>query len=65
VLARAICSGTGGAKLLPTHPETSVGLIGVALMHQFVLPLEIIGLLLTAALIGAGVLAIDETGEKR
>ena len=29
-------------------------------MHRFVLPLEVIGLLLTAALIGAGILAMDE-----
>ena len=42
------------------QPEASVHQIGVALMHSFVLPLEIIGLLLTAALIGAGVLAMEE-----
>jgi NADH:ubiquinone oxidoreductase subunit 6 (subunit J) len=29
-------------------------------MHRFVLPLEVIGLLLTAALVGAGILAMDE-----
>ena len=34
--------------------------VGDALMHRFVLPLEVIGLLLTAALIGAGILAMDE-----
>jgi NADH-quinone oxidoreductase subunit J len=32
--------------------------IGDALMHRFVLPLEIMGLLLTAALIGAVVIAM-------
>jgi hypothetical protein len=30
-------------------------------MHRFVLPLEIVGVLLTAALIGAAVLAMDDT----
>jgi NADH:ubiquinone oxidoreductase subunit 6 (subunit J) len=34
-------------------------------MHQFVLPLEVIGVLLTAALVGAAILAMDETGEAR
>jgi NADH:ubiquinone oxidoreductase subunit 6 (subunit J) len=29
-------------------------------MHRFAVPLEIVGLLLTAALIGAGVIALDE-----
>lgn len=37
----------------------SVQQIGVSLMHDYVLPLEIIGLLLTAALIGAVVIAMD------
>jgi hypothetical protein len=37
----------------PAQPEASVQQIGDALMHRFVLPLEIMGLLLTAALIGA------------
>jgi NADH-quinone oxidoreductase subunit J len=37
----------------------SVQQIGTSLMHEYVLPLEIIGLLLTAALIGAVVIAMD------
>ena len=37
----------------------SVQQIGVSLMHDYVLPLEIVGLLLTAALIGAVVIAMD------
>jgi NADH-quinone oxidoreductase subunit J len=60
VLAWAIYSGTGAMQGLAPQPEASVNQIGVALMHRFVLPLEVIGLLLTAALIGAGVLAMDE-----
>jgi NADH:ubiquinone oxidoreductase subunit 6 (subunit J) len=34
-------------------------------MHQFVLPLEIMGLLLTAALIGAVVIAMDRKEETK
>jgi NADH:ubiquinone oxidoreductase subunit 6 (subunit J) len=34
-------------------------------MHRFVLPLEIMGLLLTAALIGAVVIAMDRSEEPK
>jgi NADH:ubiquinone oxidoreductase subunit 6 (subunit J) len=34
-------------------------------MHRFVLPLEIMGLLLTAALIGAVVIAMDRKEEMK
>jgi NADH:ubiquinone oxidoreductase subunit 6 (subunit J) len=34
-------------------------------MHRFVLPLEIMGLLLTAALIGAVVIAMDRKEETK
>jgi NADH-quinone oxidoreductase subunit J len=53
---------TQGAQSTPaaTEPASlSVQQIGDSLMHQYVLPLEIIGLLLTAALIGAVVIAMD------
>jgi NADH-quinone oxidoreductase subunit J len=65
VLAWALCSGTKGLQTLTPQPEVSVNQIGVALMHRFVLPLEVIGLLLTAALVGAGVIAMDEAGGTR
>ena len=44
-----------------TGPNISVSVqqIGTSLMHDYVLPLEIVGLLLTAALIGAVVIAMD------
>jgi NADH-quinone oxidoreductase subunit J len=58
VLAWAICSGAVSRKMLPPEPQATVHQIGDALMHRFVLPLEIIGLLLTVALIGAVVLAM-------
>lgn len=41
-------------------PAVAVKDIGHKLMEQYVLPLEIIGLLLTAALIGAAVIALQE-----
>jgi NADH-quinone oxidoreductase subunit J len=61
VLAWALISGTRGQKASLPLPDVSVSQIGISLMHQFVLPLEIIGVLLTAALVGAAVLAMDET----
>ena len=46
----------------PLAPEVTVKNIGDLLMTQYVLPLEVIGLLLTAALIGAVIIAMrDET----
>ena len=43
----------------PQAPDITVQQIGDALMRRYVLPLEIIGLLLTAALIGAVIIAMD------
>jgi NADH:ubiquinone oxidoreductase subunit 6 (subunit J) len=43
----------------PASP-TSVRLLGTALMDEYVLPLEVIGLMLTAALIGAAIVAMQE-----
>ncbi len=61
VLAWAIHSASPTIQqAAPPQPDASVRLIGIALMHRFVLPLEIIGLLLTAALIGAGILAMED-----
>src|SRR5262245_44450036 len=45
---------------VPPQPDVSVRQIGDALMNKFVLPLEVIGLLLTAALIGAVIIAMRE-----
>lgn len=60
VLGWAIVSSSTSSKLLPPHVESAVQPIGDALMRKFVLPLEIMGLLLTAALIGAVVVAMQE-----
>jgi NADH-quinone oxidoreductase subunit J len=57
------------SKALPPAPSSApVGTVrelGDQLMSRYVLPLEVLGLLLTAALIGAVILALRETSEKR
>jgi NADH:ubiquinone oxidoreductase subunit 6 (subunit J) len=60
VLAWAAVAG-GAITGTPTA-QTQAGIkdIGGALMQRFALPLEIVGLLLTAALIGAVVIAMEE-----
>jgi len=63
VLAWAISSALPSTKIVPPQPAVSVNQIGDALMHKFALPLEIIGLLLTAALIGAVIVAMPERRE--
>jgi NADH-quinone oxidoreductase subunit J len=64
VLAWAICSNSASAQALPPEPDITVQQIGDALMHRYVLPLEIMGLLLTAALIGAVVIAMEHKTEE-
>jgi NADH-quinone oxidoreductase subunit J len=44
----------------PPEPAATVKQIGDALMTKYILPLEVIGLLLTAALIGAVIIAMRE-----
>jgi NADH-quinone oxidoreductase subunit J len=46
-------------------PVVTVQQIGQALMGRYVLPLEIIAVLLTAAMIGAVIIAIHEKEAKR
>jgi NADH-quinone oxidoreductase subunit J len=60
VLGWAIHSSNLPSGIATPHAEVAVRPIGDALMHKYVLPLEIMGLLLTAALIGAVVLAMQE-----
>ena len=47
-------------KQAPEAPAISVSQIGQELMTGYVLPLEVVGLLLTAALIGAVIIAMQE-----
>lgn len=44
----------------PAAPAAAMREIGLALMQQYVLPLEVIGLMLTAAMIGAVILALRD-----
>ncbi|HMJ65616.1 MAG TPA: NADH-quinone oxidoreductase subunit J [Candidatus Binatia bacterium] len=60
VLAAAICSSAIVKTASTTAPAISVEGIGDKLMKDYVLPLEVIGLLLTAALIGAVIIAMQE-----
>ena len=57
-----------GAKALPIEsatPTVTVNEIGHALMGRYVLPLEIVALLLTAALIGAVIVAMHEATDAK
>jgi NADH-quinone oxidoreductase subunit J len=65
VLAWAIHSSALSAQPMQPQPVVTVQQIGDALMHRYVLPLEIMGLLLTAALIGAVVIAMDHKEEMK
>ena len=47
-----------------SDPETTVKAIGLSLMTDYVLPLEVIALLLTAAMVGAVVIAMNEPQPK-
>lgn len=60
VLVWAVYSSPLSRRTPPPQPQITVRQIGFALMDRFVLPLEVIGLLLTAALIGAVILAMQE-----
>ena len=53
-------SVTASGKALPPAPQVTVRHLGELLMTQYLLPLEVIGLLLTAALIGAVIIALRE-----
>jgi NADH:ubiquinone oxidoreductase subunit 6 (subunit J) len=61
VLAWAVMSSNMPGAALPAPPQVTVKQVGDALLTRFVLPLEVIGLMLTAALIGAVILAVEET----
>ncbi len=59
-LVAAIVNSPGLLREAPRAPELSVRQIGLDLMSQWLLPLEILGLLLTATMIGAVILAMPE-----
>ncbi len=59
-LIYAVIKSTKLARALPPTPEASVKKIGEQLMTNYVLPLEIVALLLTAAMIGAVIIAMRD-----
>jgi NADH:ubiquinone oxidoreductase subunit 6 (subunit J) len=63
-LGWAVLHSTGLPAGTSPAPETTVKNIGDLLMTQYVLPLEVIGLLLTAALIGAVIIAMRDDAPK-
>jgi NADH-quinone oxidoreductase subunit J len=64
VLSAMIRSSRAVSRELQPAPEVTVRQIGEQLMGKYVLPLEVIGLLLTAALIGAVIIAMHEEERK-
>lgn len=59
-LASAVTSSAITQRTLPRQPEITVRAIGDKLMQDYILPLEVIGLLLTAALIGGVIIAMQD-----
>ena len=60
VLGWSALNSTALPKTVTAAPEITVKHIGEALMGKFILPLEIVGLVLTAAMIGAVIIALKE-----
>jgi NADH:ubiquinone oxidoreductase subunit 6 (subunit J) len=60
VLARMILTSGAVKRDIPPEPSPTVRQIGDLLVTRFVLPLEVVGLLLTTALIGAVIIAMHE-----
>ena len=63
-LIYAVIKSTKIARTLPPVPDATVKKIGEQLMTNYVLPLEIIALLLTAAMIGAVIIAMRDKEPK-
>ncbi|QMV17293.1 NADH-quinone oxidoreductase subunit J [Granulicella sp. 5B5] len=64
VLAYAVIQSHLTPQTSNDVPLTSVNQIGVVLLHELSVPLEVVGVLLTAALIGAVIVALPESTEK-
>jgi NADH-quinone oxidoreductase subunit J len=64
LLSGLILSSGAVTREVRPPPEATVRQIGDQLMTTFILPLEVIGLLLTAALIGAVIIAMREKEPK-
>jgi NADH-quinone oxidoreductase subunit J len=64
VLCGIILSSRALPATLPPEPAATAGRIGDQLMTKYLLPLEVLGLLLTAALIGAVIIAMRERADE-
>lgn len=65
VLAWAVLHSVAALPNESAAPVVTVLQIGNALMGRYVLPLEIVALLLTAAMLGAVIVAMHEKGERK
>jgi NADH-quinone oxidoreductase subunit J len=65
VLGWAVLQSMQGLSHESATPAVTVNQIGNALLGRYVLPLEIVALLLTAALVGAVIVAMHEKGESK
>ena len=63
-MAGAVTSSVVSQRTAPPPAAVTVRAIGDKLMTDYVLPLEVIGLLLTAAMIGAVIIAMQERKSK-
>ncbi len=63
-MAGAVTSSVVMQRTAPPPSDLTVRAIGEKLMTDYVLPLEVIGLLLTAAMIGAVIIAMQERKSK-
>lgn len=61
VLVKCVTTSSLAQRLPPAKPEPTVRQLGDQLMTRYVLPLEMIGLLLTAAAIGAVIIAMKDS----
>ena len=65
VLGWAVLHSTAALPNETAAPVVTVQQIGYSLMGRYVLPLEIVALLLTAAMLGAVIVAMHEKGEPK
>jgi NADH-quinone oxidoreductase subunit J len=65
IFARVVLTSKALSTSAPPVAEVSVRQIGDQLMTRYVLPLEVLGLLLTAALIGAAIIAMADSPRQK
>lgn len=65
VLIWAILNNTGLSKAIDKPPTVQAAQLGKEMMMNYVIPFEVVGILLTAAMIGAIVIALEEVRKRR